>query len=293
VHGQATQEALFSCFLRTFENPAPEVVSKLASPTVYSFFQASHVARALPAFMRLVSELTNWRDVQGCVQTWMAFPPEIVRRNWRVFVDVAFPLFCQSPQPLTACGQGLCARLSIVLKLDHRIEFCERVIAAFFRSTDWQVRRLFVVVSAAMVVPNQAANVVGHMLPPIFSLAEDPVAAVRVAVLRAATRLRTFFQDVGDDQRHQEVLSMFMTMDHTQDQFIDDIWRECSDKMGVKLALSSLPILQSCGSSSGTRPLGDAQRRHSLRNQGPKLVVERGVTIHRGKATLIKPRMRT
>jgi hypothetical protein len=192
--------------------------------------------------------------------------------------------------------------------MDHRIEFCERAIAAFFRSTDWQVRRLFVTVTAAMVVPNQAINVIAHMLPPMYSLAEDPVAAVRVAVLRAATRLRTFFQVVGDDQRNQELLNMFAAMDHTTDQFVDEIWKECYDKMEAKTGMSSLPKLPYCGSSSGARLLPDPQRRHSLasftsgrgpdrpvssvENQRPKLVVARRVKAHAGRATPTKPKMR-
>jgi hypothetical protein len=150
------------------------------------------------------------------------------------------------------------------------------------------------------------------MLPQIFALTEDPVPAVRVAVKRALTRLRTIFQDVGDDQRHQDVLNAFMTMNHTMDQFTDEIWRECCDKMETtKSGLSSLPRLPSCGSSSSTRLTGDPQRRpnsflsltqstsvsdtppSSLQNQRPRLSGTRGMKHQRVRAAPMRPKMRT
>jgi hypothetical protein len=239
--GQPAQDALLRGLRRLFENPPRAIASKLANAQTYAFFGPAKLLQLVPALVDFAPALRGWRDIAQIAQTFLSFPPEVLRPCWRSVAGSMLPLFAANAHPLAPEIQAFCARFAGALEADARREFIEDAIAAL-AGAGWPARRIVagIVVSAAAILgPADAAIVHAAMRARIA----DGVAAVVAGAMAPLGTLRQLWALKGEVELEREVVEMFAAARDVRDEIVQRAWTEAWEASAVRIGASALPRL--------------------------------------------------
>jgi hypothetical protein len=241
--GHATQEALLRGFNELFENPPPVIASRLAGAQPYAFFGPAKLLQLMPTLISFAPQLRCWRDVGQLAQTFLSFPSEVLRPNWREVARVLLPLFVQHAHALASQCPIFCSRFTNVLEPDTRRSFVQEVLTQL-GAGGWAARRLLapVVASAATLLAPSDAGILHAALRVALA---DSVPAVVVAAMAPLGRLRELWSLKGQDDLEQDIVAIFLEAKKIQNQIVEEAWKAAWAASEARGAGSGLPRLPS------------------------------------------------
>jgi hypothetical protein len=115
-----------------------------------------------------------------------------------------------------ACGPSVC---------DHR-EFVSKLETDLRNSPFFALRRFYInaVLAVILLLPISFFN--DELWPNVVSLVEDPVPAVRAALLQSLKNFRKTFAALGLAALEQHLFGVIAILAHDEDPFVNSVWSE-------------------------------------------------------------------
>jgi hypothetical protein len=224
--GSDAQTALFRLFRDNFNEPTPEIRSKLLSSVVFPLLGPHRMSEIAPLFVDLLATVTNWHDVDEAFLAYLTFPIDSIRANWRAAVPVFFRQVCRCPFPLVESCRRFCAKLLAVLGPEIATEFTSLVIGTFFEHDWFSVRQIGPALAAAISSPGQAPEAVDMLFQAISELSQDPVVEVRASIFGALVSLKRFYGAQLNHQAERKTAALYMSFRQSSDPFLAAKWDE-------------------------------------------------------------------
>jgi hypothetical protein len=231
----------FKFFLSLFEDTNPEIRSRLCSGVVYSLISPTHVVELQPAFLKFMQSLKSWRQVQACVQSFLAWPVESVVDGAAAFAPVVFDFLEREPHALVSCANRFCHKMTVMLSAANLAEFGDEIIRRFAKNPRFCVRQIFPLLGGALCVPNQAEEVVDRIFAAFVQLARDPVISVRASVIPHLTRIHLYYAKIKDQVKEREVTTLFVGLGLDCAPWIEAKWQQASASFDFTHAHSDPP----------------------------------------------------
>lgn len=240
--GQVFQDSLCDVLSNLFCDSCLQVRTRLCSSILYSSLGPTRLFPLVPKFLDCVSTITRWREIEASVRTYVAFPPSVLAASWDAAVPVVFAAVEKYPQALTSMCYTFCSRLlSAPLDPVSQKAFVDVMITRFARHEKFSMRQMFPKLASACVTRTQVVEIVDKVYSEVETLARDPVASVRAAVIGCLYRIRRYYQ-TQSNPRETVVLNLFMSFSDSSDPYIREVWTEhwtCLNR-----AMRSLPKLE-------------------------------------------------
>jgi hypothetical protein len=226
--GSDVQQTLFSFFLSAFNDPTPEIRSRLLSSLVYPLLGRARISVVAPLFLNVITTIASSRDVHEAARSYVTFPPDAILGTWQTAVPVFFGHFCRSPFGLLGTCHGFCEKLLPVLGPEHGTEFTECLIRTFFQNELFSVRQIAPALAGAISSPGQHPAVVDMLLQALTDLSQDPVASVRGAIFAALVQIKGFYASQMNFPSERKTTALFMSFRQSDDPFVAAKWNASS-----------------------------------------------------------------
>jgi hypothetical protein len=241
---QAAQDSLYRLFTSCFDNPGPDVRSRLCKSIVYSIFGPAKLSQLLGIFVRFMGTLQTWRNLAECVQTFLSFSPEVVLVGWQAVYPVLFAGVFTSPYAMAASCRHFCAKMVTLLPPPDLAVFGDEVVKAFATHENFAVRALLADCAGALCVPQLLEEVVDAIFAAFTALSNDPVLAVRASIITALVRPRMYYA-MASNPREREVIALFLTYGKSTEPTMQAKWAQASKVFNVPVKKPEPPATQS------------------------------------------------
>jgi hypothetical protein len=247
-HNNDVQQSLLTAVIRMFDRPCPKIISILTSSDIYAFFSPPKLLQIIPAFTQLISDLTSWRYIERSAETYLAFPPEVIRFSWDSISSAFLRLFVEFPHPLSRCCAGFFPRFAAALDRPLRAELTARIVRTFGDDLRWEVRMLFPAVAVGFArVPGISSQVIAF-LPNFMRMLEDAVPAVVIAALTAWPSVRPL-----SGVAEKNILTVIAALESAPDERIRAVWMAVASEKRAS-SLDTLPASAGLSEMRWIRP---------------------------------------
>jgi hypothetical protein len=214
----------FRLFADYFVDPDDELRERLCSAATYGHLTAARRAVLAPIIVRFFSTLTDWRNIQACIETILSFPRDIIVLNWDSLSTLVFTAVAEYPHPLANSARDFCAVLAAFLTAHECAQLFEKIRVWFLKSEVSDMRRIFPMIVTELVVGGKMEMSLDLVVHELSVLANDPVSSVQTAVIRNLTRLRQYYFANEDAGKEREIVALFMMFGKSESQHVLDVW---------------------------------------------------------------------
>jgi len=264
------KDLLLNAFISFFSDSSKQIKLLLCSSNFYSMLGNQRIQYIITSFIRLLSTPPdNWRLVSEWIKTFVTFPDDSVLHSLQTAVTSVNSCVSKYPFALSEHCTTFYIRISNSASSDDQTMdwIITTLVRTFARSKNHALRSLFVKISNAILyqIPHEKFNT--SLWPSISMFADDPVAYVRVTLLRFLPKFRNYFKQQGDSIMDSRLIHIFKSFEDDSDDFVQVTRTEIENQMYSKSfgsADDDLSLLGSFPTDQGSLPSLSKTRKKSI-----------------------------